>query len=273
MSIDVVTVASRPPLLITYFRARAGAATPGRTSSRVVCAVITAKAITPRPRWAGICGSPPAHHRAPPGWSPEWSVRCRSGMPTSPPRRKRHCPRSERSEACPRAGRAGLRVCARRRFDAGSCAGRVPGARRARRIRQHQPESRWLHGHDGGGYCGANGGAAPRVGTGTIRGGRAARAAQYASSGIRSENDDYPWPEGVANGSTLSPQGYYFRECVDFVAWRFNRDAGASSTAPRWTWQNLTPGAGSARSWASAWASLGRVTTDTPVVGAAAWLL
>lgn len=100
-----------------------------------------------------------------------------------------------------------------------------------------------------------------------------ARAAQYASSGIRSENDDYPWPEGVANGSTLSPQGYYFRECVDFVAWRFNRDAGASSTAPRWTWQNLTPGAGSARSWASAWASLGRVTTDTPVVGAAAWLL
>ncbi|MFC5928330.1 CHAP domain-containing protein [Cryobacterium melibiosiphilum] len=98
-----------------------------------------------------------------------------------------------------------------------------------------------------------------------------ASAAQYASSGIRDENDDYPWPDGAADGATLSPQGYYFKECVDFVAWRLNRDAGASATALTWTWQNLTPGAGSARSWSSAWSSQGRVTSDTPVVGAVAW--
>jgi surface antigen len=98
-----------------------------------------------------------------------------------------------------------------------------------------------------------------------------ASAAQYASGGIRAENDDYPWPDGVANGASLSPQGYYFKECVDFVAWRLNRDAGASATDLRWTWQNLTPGAGSARSWSSAWSSTGRVTSDTPVVGAVAW--
>ncbi|WP_166791794.1 CHAP domain-containing protein [Cryobacterium frigoriphilum] len=105
------------------------------------------------------------------------------------------------------------------------------------------------------------------------RSAEAARAssAQYASSGIRVENDDYPWPDGAADGATLSPQGYYFRECVDFVAWRLNRDAGASATDLRWTWQNLTPGAGSARSWSSAWSSQGRVTSDTPVVGAVAW--
>lgn len=85
--------------------------------------------------------------------------------------------------------------------------------------------------------------------------------------GIRVENDDYPWPDGA----TLSPQGYYFKECVDFVAWRLNRDAGATATGLRWTWRNLTPGAGSARSWSSAWSGQGRVTSDTPVVGAVAW--
>jgi surface antigen len=98
-----------------------------------------------------------------------------------------------------------------------------------------------------------------------------ARSAQYASSGIRVENDDYPWPDGAADGATLSPQGYYFKECVDFVAWRLNRDAGATATGLRWTWQNLTPGAGSARSWSSAWSGQGRFTSDTPVVGAVAW--
>ena len=105
------------------------------------------------------------------------------------------------------------------------------------------------------------------------RSAEAARAssAQYASSGIRVENDDYPWPDGAVDGTTLSPQGYYFKECVDFVAWRLNRDAGATATDLRWTWQNLTPGAGSARSWSSAWSGQGRVTSDTPVVGAVAW--
>lgn len=98
-----------------------------------------------------------------------------------------------------------------------------------------------------------------------------ASAAQYASSGIRDENDDYPWPDGAVDGSTLSPQGYYYKECVDFVAWRLNRDAGASASDLRWNWQNLTPGAGSARSWSGAWSSAGRVTSDTPVVGAVAW--
>jgi surface antigen len=100
-----------------------------------------------------------------------------------------------------------------------------------------------------------------------------ASAAEFAVSGIRAEGDDYPWPyEATDNeGGGLSPLGYYYRECVDFVAWRLNRDAGVGGSPWKWTWSAMTPGNGNASGWADAWASKGWPTSTTPVVGAVAW--
>jgi surface antigen len=100
-----------------------------------------------------------------------------------------------------------------------------------------------------------------------------ATAAEYAIYGIRAQGDDYPWPYQATNaqGGGLSPLGYYYRECVDFVAWRLNRDAGSTRGNWRWTWDTLTPGGGSASSWADAWTRQGRATSHTPIVGSVAW--
>ena len=87
----------------------------------------------------------------------------------------------------------------------------------------------------------------------------------------QAEGDDYPWWDQVPDdyGGGLSPLRYYYRECVDFVAWRLNRDAGVTSAPWKWTWSTL--GAGSAYSWADAWANNGWPTSSEPVVGAVAW--
>ena len=87
-------------------------------------------------------------------------------------------------------------------------------------------------------------------------------------SGVRAAGDDYPWP---AAGNTLSPLNYYYRQCVDFVAWRLNRDAGSTSAPFKYVWSNLTPGGGNASEWKRAWESHGWVTSDVPVVGSVAW--
>lgn len=98
-------------------------------------------------------------------------------------------------------------------------------------------------------------------------------SSDYAVYGPRAEGDDYPWPYARTdeNGGGLSPLGYYFRECVDFVAWRLNRDAGSTGSPFAWTWGNLTPGGGNASSWKSQWERHGWATSDEPVVGAVAW--
>jgi len=107
----------------------------------------------------------------------------------------------------------------------------------------------------------------------------ASRAAQIAplSSGSysvvtqRAEGDDYPWWYETIDdeGGGLSPLRYYYRECVDFVAWRLNRDIGVTSAPFRWDWSSL--GAGSAYSWVDAWQQKGWPTSNVPVVGAVAW--
>jgi hypothetical protein len=107
----------------------------------------------------------------------------------------------------------------------------------------------------------------------------AAWAAELASRGsgsyaiytVKAEGDDYPWWDQVPDdyGGGLSPLRYFYRECVDFVAWRLNRDAGVTSAPWKWDWASL--GAGSAYSWADAWASNGWPTSSEPVVGAVAW--
>jgi surface antigen len=89
----------------------------------------------------------------------------------------------------------------------------------------------------------------------------------YRDPGPRQAGDDYPF---AGQGEGLSPLNYYMGECVDFVAWRLNRDAGYSSAPYKWVWSNLTPGGGSAGSWQSAWEAHGWPVSSTPVAGAVA---
>ncbi len=95
--------------------------------------------------------------------------------------------------------------------------------------------------------------------------------AAYLASGARELGDDYPWPEFLSRpqGGGLSPLRYYYRECVDFVAWRLNRDAGSTSAPFVYDWSNLAQS--SAYGWKRAWENRGWVTSATPVAGAVAW--
>ncbi|WP_166548629.1 CHAP domain-containing protein [Agromyces luteolus] len=94
---------------------------------------------------------------------------------------------------------------------------------------------------------------------------------EYAIVAQRAEGDDYPWwnqtPDDYGGG--LSPLRYYYRECVDFVAWRLNRDAGVTGAPWKWDWGNLA--SGSAWMWADEWAAKGWPSSSEPVVGAVAW--
>lgn len=87
----------------------------------------------------------------------------------------------------------------------------------------------------------------------------------------QADGDDYPFWNMATEyaGGGLSPLGYYYRECVDFVAWRLNRDAGSTSAPWRWVWANLA--SGSAYAWYSAWRSHGWETSSSPIAGAVAW--
>jgi len=95
----------------------------------------------------------------------------------------------------------------------------------------------------------------------------------YLTSGARQLGDDYPWATELTRGEGggLSPLRYYYRECVDFVAWRLNRDAGSTTAPYKWDWSTLTPGNGNASGWKSAWESHGWATGTTPQVGSVAW--
>jgi surface antigen len=97
--------------------------------------------------------------------------------------------------------------------------------------------------------------------------------AAYLSSGAMEMGDDYPWATELADyqGGGLSPLNYFYRECVDFVAWRLNRDAGSTAAPFKWVWSSLTPGAGSARSWKSQWEKHGWPISTTPAPGWVAW--
>lgn len=88
--------------------------------------------------------------------------------------------------------------------------------------------------------------------------------------GVRQPGDDYPWRDA---GYSLSPLGYYYRQCVDFVAWRLNRDQGVTSAPWKWVWSNLTPWGGDASQWKAAWQRHGWKVSSTPVVGSVAWFV
>jgi surface antigen len=97
--------------------------------------------------------------------------------------------------------------------------------------------------------------------------------AAYLRSGAKDQGDDYPWFAELSRnqGGGLSPLGYYYRECVDFVAWRLNRDVGSTKAPFRWVWSNLTPNGGSGHEWKSNWLAHGWATGTTPEPGAVAW--
>ena len=101
----------------------------------------------------------------------------------------------------------------------------------------------------------------------------AANYAAYMESGAREKGDDYPWFSELSNnqGGGLSPLNYFYRECVDFVAWRLNRDAGSTSAPFLYDWSYLTPSGGNASQWKSAWQQHGWQTSTTPVAGSVAW--
>jgi len=98
---------------------------------------------------------------------------------------------------------------------------------------------------------------------------RAANIAAYLRSGAQALGDDYPWP--VAQTYVSSPLGYYYRECVDFVAWRLNRDAGSFAPPFKYVWADLTPLGGNASDWKRNWLHHGWQTSTKPVAGAVAW--
>lgn len=88
-------------------------------------------------------------------------------------------------------------------------------------------------------------------------------------SAARAEGDDYPWYDMPTDdeGGGLSPLRYYYRECVDFVAWRLNRDAGTPNGGWAYTWGNGLPPS-SAYGWSSAWPYK---QGTTAIAGSVAW--
>lgn len=102
--------------------------------------------------------------------------------------------------------------------------------------------------------------AAPAVAAGSTGG-------AYSTVGPRAAGDDYPF-RAV---SGLSPLRYVARQCVDFAAWRINRDAGSTGAPFKYDWSNMTPNGGSAGQWAQAWRNNGWKTSSTPVAGSIAW--
>lgn len=103
---------------------------------------------------------------------------------------------------------------------------------------------------------------------------RAAQNEAYNASGARGRGDDYPWPYELMeyDGGGLSPLNYYYRECVDFVAWRLNRDAGSYSAPFKWVWSNLTPTGGDGSQWMYAWQRHGWPVSKVPIAGAVAYV-
>ena len=69
----------------------------------------------------------------------------------------------------------------------------------------------------------------------------------------------------------LSPLGYVYRNCTDFVAWRLNRDAGITTAPWKYTWANLTPLGGNAIDWKTSWIANGWTTSHIPIPGAVAY--
>lgn len=102
---------------------------------------------------------------------------------------------------------------------------------------------------------------------------KAANFEAYLKSGARELGDDYPWFSELSDnqGGGLSPLNYFYRECVDFVAWRLNRDAGSTGQPFLYDWSTLTPTGGNGSQWKYAWNKNGWPTSSSPIAGSVAF--
>jgi surface antigen len=101
----------------------------------------------------------------------------------------------------------------------------------------------------------------------------AQRTTTYAGGSsvmVQSGENDYPWADAPTGGA-FSPLRYVYRQCVDFVAWRLNRDAGSTQAPFKYDWGNLTPGGGNGRQWLPAWQAHGWPVSNVPIAGAVAY--
>ena len=91
--------------------------------------------------------------------------------------------------------------------------------------------------------------------------------AAYLASGAKAMGDDYPWSAELADyqGGGLSPLNYFYRECVDFVAWRLNRDAGYDEGAVQVGLVDPHPRAATPARGSTQWEKHGWPTSTTPV--------
>ncbi|MGA8030355.1 MAG: CHAP domain-containing protein [Bryobacteraceae bacterium] len=97
--------------------------------------------------------------------------------------------------------------------------------------------------------------------------------------GAFAQTNDYPFPDAPycpasairCPANTEDPYGFYFRECTSFVAWRMNRDLGATDqNHPSFTNKMNGGQWGDAGNWSNNAGSLGYPVDNTPEVGAVA---
>ncbi|MDB4875473.1 MAG: hypothetical protein JWM41_1919 [Gemmatimonadetes bacterium] len=87
--------------------------------------------------------------------------------------------------------------------------------------------------------------------------------------------DDYPFPTqspALSDPYTVvAGQGFFYRECTSFVAWRLNRDAGTKN-APYFFTNHMGGGHwGDASTWIANAQSLHYTVNKSPAVGSVAW--
>lgn len=89
--------------------------------------------------------------------------------------------------------------------------------------------------------------------------------------------DDYPWPKAptwrtAGTAAAANPHtGMYYRECVDFVIWRLNKQIGITKPPFKWTNETLLSGNGSALHWRDQWEINGWGFGSKPTAGDVAW--
>lgn len=87
--------------------------------------------------------------------------------------------------------------------------------------------------------------------------------------------DDYPFTDRTPGPGVYNedPWNFYYGECTSFVAWRMNRDMGATDPGGPWKFDNNSGGVkkGNGAEWKGAWEKAGWKISNKPVPGAVAW--
>ena len=83
--------------------------------------------------------------------------------------------------------------------------------------------------------------------------------------------DDYPYPNQDPNA--VSPMGFNYRNCTDFVAWRLNEHLGTTAMPYAFSWWTFvgSSGDGNAIGWKQDALNHGFLVDAKPQVGSVAW--